>query len=280
MFKEERIITLKVLSALIAISALTASIIGIVYPDIYKPIVLFDAMSFIFIQDLISVAAAILLLIITLFGKKENMKLDIFRTALIGYMFYAYGMYVLGSLYNYLYLLYQAIFSLSIFYFINAFTGIEYERLEFRMPKSLRLIIAVFCAVTPVVFAPQWISLILEWTHNGLRPNGGNFNFFVSLPILGLCFIIPVFVLSSIFLFRKKILGVLLSGILLIKFITLFIAVSLGYLLQPLFQNNTKMDIFNAILYSVIVFVCMVLSIFYFINTKVIKTKIGIEKII
>ncbi len=272
MFKEERIIMLKVLAILIAVFAMIASITGIVYPDIYKPIVLFKAMSFIFIQDLISLIAAVLLLILTLAGKKENIKIGIFQTAIIGYMFYAYGMYVLGTLYNYFYISYQAIFSLSIFYFINAFTGIEYEKLDFGMLKSLRLIIAVFCAVTPVVFAPQWISLILQWAHNGLRPSGGNFNFFVSLPILDLCFIIPVFILSSIFLFQKKILGVILSGILLIKFITLFLAVSLGYLLQPLFQNDTKMDVFNALLYSIIAFACIVLGTFYFINMKVVKT--------
>ncbi len=44
MFKEEKIMTLQVLSALIAISALIASITGIIDPDIYKPIVLFKAM--------------------------------------------------------------------------------------------------------------------------------------------------------------------------------------------------------------------------------------------
>jgi hypothetical protein len=271
MFKKEKIKTLQVLSALIAISALIASIIGVAFPTIYKPIVLDKAIPLVFAQDLITIAAAVLLLIITFLGKKENIKLNIIQTAIIGYMFYAYGQYVLGDLYNYFYFLYQAIFSLSIFYFINAFSGIEYERLEFSMPKSLRLIITVFCAVGAAVFAPQWVILILKWVHNGLRPNEGNFIFLVAVVILDLCFLIPVSVTTSIFLFQKKILGVILSGILLLKIFILFISIVLGYLVQPIF-HNMKMNVVGAILYSGIAFACLVLSIFYFIHTKVIKT--------
>ncbi len=219
---------------------------------------------------MISFIAAVLLLI-TFLGKKENIKLNIVRTAIIGYLFYAYGEYVLGTLYNYFYFFYLAIFGLSVFYFINAFTGIEYEKLEFNIPKSLRIILAVFCAVIPVVFIPQWTSLILQYVHNGVRPDGGNFNFFVSLPILDLCFVIPVFAMSSIYLFQERILGVILGGILSIKGFTLMLSVALGYLLQPLFQN-TQMDAFNTILYSIVAVACLILGIFYFDRTEVIKT--------
>lgn len=270
MFKEDKIMTLQVLSALIAISALISSIAGIVFPDIYKIIVLDEKIPFVFAQDLISFAAAVLLLVITFLGKKENMKLDIIRIGIIGYLFYAYGPYVMGTLYNYFYFLYLSVFSLSIFYFINAFSGIEYERLEFSIPKSLRIIIAVCCAVMPVFFAPQWIIAILHYIQINSRPGGGGFAFNYYVYILDLCFVLPVCAAASVFLFQKKILGFLLGGVISIKGFTLMISVALGFFCQPLFHQN--MVVSNAILFSIISFAFLVLSIFYFIYTKEIKT--------
>jgi hypothetical protein len=269
MFKKEKIIILQVLAALIAISALIASIAGIVFPGIYKSIVLDKEMPFVFAQDFISFIAVLLLLLLAFFGKKQNIKLDIIRIGIVGYLFYVYGQYVMGTVYNYYYFLYLSVFGLSIFYFINAFTGIEYEKLEFSISKSLRIIIAVYCAVMPVFFAPQWIIEILHYIQNYSRPgkNGLTFNYYVY--ILDLCFVLPVCVVVTVFLFQKKILGILLGGILSIFGFVLMLWVALGFFCQPLFHRN--MDFGNATQFSIISFVFLVLSIFYFINTKIIK---------
>jgi hypothetical protein len=270
MFKKEKIMTLQVLATLIAISALIASVAGIVFPNIYKPIVADGEMPFVFAQDLISFIAAIVLLFITLFVKKESMKLDIIRLGLVGYLFYVYGQYVMGTVYNYYYFLYLFVFSLSIFYLINAFAGIEHERLEFIIPKSLRIIIALYCAAIPVFFTPQWIIELFHHIQNGSRPGaiGLTFNYYVY--ILDLCFILPVCVMASVFLFQKKNLGLLLGGLLSIFGFALMLWVALGFFCQPLF--HLKIDISGTVQFSIITFVFLVLSIFYFIYAEVIKT--------
>jgi hypothetical protein len=270
MFKKEKIMTLRVLAALIAVSALIASVAGIVFPDIYKPIVAEKEMPFVFAQDLISFIAAVLLLVVTFLVKKENIKLDIIRIGIIGYLFYVYGQYVMGTVYNYFYYLYLFVFGLSIFYLINAFTGIEYEKLEFSIPKSLRIIIAVYCAVITVFFAPQWIIEILHYILNGSRPGAGALTFNYYVYILDLCFVLPVATAASVFLFQKKILGFLLGGIMSIFGFALMLWVALGFFCQPLFHLN--MDVGDAVQFSIITIVFLVLSIFYFIYTKVIKT--------
>ncbi len=269
MFKEEKITTLKVLSISIAISALVASTTGIISPGIYKSIVSDKEMPFIFAQDLISFTAAILLLVITFFGKKENVKLNIIRIGMIGFLFYAYGPYVMGTLYNYFYFLYISVFGLSIFYFINAFTGIEYERFDFSIPNSLRIIIAIYCAIVAVFFAPQWIAAILNNIHTNLRPEVSGFAFSYYVYMLDLCFVLPVCALASVFLFQKKTLGVLLGGIISIKGFTLMLSVALGFICLPLFHQNS--DAGNVALFSILSFVFLVLSFFYFFYTKVKK---------
>jgi hypothetical protein len=270
MFKKEKIMTLQVLAALIAISALIASTAGIIFPDIYKNIVEDSAMPFVIAQDVVTFIAAASSLAIVFFGKRENIKLDILQIGIIGYLFYAYGPHVMGTLYNYFYFLYLSVFGLSIFYFISAFTGIEYERLEFSIPRSLRIIIAGYCAVMPVLFVPQWIVGIWQAIQANARPT--DFGIY-WVYILDLCFVLPVCAITSVFLFQKKTLGYLLGGILSIKGFTLMLSVALGNYFQPLFHQKMVVGgAGGAVLFSTVSFVFLVLSIFYFIYTKVIKT--------
>jgi hypothetical protein len=269
MYKKEKIKTLQVLAVLITISALVASITGIIFPDSYKPIVLDKEMPFVFAQDIISFIASVLLFI-TFLGKKRNVKLDMIRIGTIGYLFYVYGQYAMGTVYNYYYFLYLFIFGLSVFYFINAFVGIEYEKLEFTMPKSLRIVIAGYCAIMPVFFAPQWIIELWHYIQNYSRPGAGGLTFNYYVYILDLCFVLPVCAVASVFLSQKKIMGFLLGGILSIFGFALMLWVALGFFCQPLFHRN--MNVGWAATYSVITLVFLVLSIFYFIYTNIIKT--------
>ena len=271
MFKKEKIMILQILAVIIAISAFITSASGIIFQNIYKPIVSSKGMPFVYSQDLISVTAAILLLVITIFWKKENMKLDIFRIGIIGYLFYAYGQYVIGTMYNYFYLLYLSIFGFSIFYFIYAFTSIEYKKLEFKIPKSLQIITAIYCALIPVIFAPQWIFSIYQFIQINSRPGINDvFSYNYSVYILDLCFVLPVCVITSVLLFQKKISGLLLGGILQIKGFTLLSFVALGNLFRPLFLQN--IDIVNTVLYTIVSILCLILSILYFIYSEVKKT--------
>lgn len=269
MFKEESLKTLRVLTVLIALSILIASAAGILFPDIYKYVAEDSAMPFVVAQDVVTLITAILLLVIVLLGKRKNIKLDILQIGIIGYVFYAYGPYVMGTLYNYFYFLYLCAFGISIFYFIVAFANIEYKRLIFDIPNPLRLIIAVYCAVMPVLFAPQWIIGILQSIQMHARPT--DFGMY-WVYILDLCFVLPVCALAAVFLLQKKTLGYLLGGVLSIKGFTLMLSVALGNYFQPLFgQKMVVGGAGGAVLFSAVSLIFLVLSIFYFVYVKVIK---------
>jgi hypothetical protein len=270
MFKKEKIRILNILISLIVISALITSLSGIVFPDIYKSIVAEEEMTFVFAQDLISFIGAALMLIITFFMKKDNVKLDIIKIGIVGYLLYAYGQYVMGTVYNYFYFSYLFIFSLSIFYLINVFAAIECERFEFVVPKSLRIIIAIYCTAIVVFFAPQWIIEIFHHIQKGSRPgaDGLTFNYYVY--IIDLVFVLPIGAVASFSLFKKKNPGFILGGIYLIFGFVLMLWVALGFLCQPLFHLN--MDINGTAQFSIISFVFLVLCIFYFKYLEVRKT--------
>jgi hypothetical protein len=138
----------------------------------------------------------------------------------------------------------------------------------------LRIIIAIYCAVIPVYFVPQWIIEIFHYIKNYSRPgiDGLTFNYYVY--ILDLCFILPVSVLTSVYLFQKKTLGFLFGGIISIFGFALMLWVAIGFFCQPFFHIN--MDIVNAVIFSIITFIFLVLSILYFIYTKVTKREVNV----
>jgi hypothetical protein len=263
-FKEEKVATLRILAALIAISALAASLAGVIVPGLYRPIASDEVIPFTYGQDVISLIAAILLLATI---RSRTIKTNIVQIGVVGYLLYAYTPYVMGTLYNYFYFLYIAVLGLSIFYFIIAFVSIEYEQLEFAMPTFLRMTIAIFCVVIVVLFAPQWIVAIVKNVQTTTWPGKSGFHFIYYVYILDLCFVLPVCALTAIFLLQKKTLGFLLGGIIPMKGFTLMLSVASGLFCQPLFQQ--KMNVGDAAEFSILSLVFLLLVVFYLARTKV-----------
>jgi hypothetical protein len=263
-------IRLRVLEVLIAVAALVAAGAGIGSPAVYSAIVPEAKMPFVFTQDVITVAAALLLLVMTFSGSRGSMKRDIVRLGIIGYLFYAFGPYVMGTLYTSFYLLYMAVGSLTLFYFMVAFSGGTNKKLAFGMPQPLRLLIVVVCLAIPAFFTPQWIIAIVNNIRNNVRPETTGFALNYYVYILDLCFLLPVCVIAAVLLFRKNPLGFLLGGILPIKGFTLMLSVAAGFFCQPLFHQEMIVA-GGAVLFSVLTAAFLLLSIAYFVFTKIEK---------
>jgi hypothetical protein len=173
----------------------------------------------------------------------------------------------MGNLYNYFYFAYLCVFGLAIFYLIVALTGIEYEKLRFSMPDPLRIVIAAYCAAMPVLFAPQWIIGIVQGLQAHARPT--DFGMY-WIYVLDLCFVLPACAIAAVLLFRKKALGYLLGGILMIKGFALMLSVAMGNYLAPLFDQKMVLGgAGGALLFSAISLVFLVLSLLFFIYAKV-----------
>lgn len=263
MFNEQRVATLRILAALIAICAIAASLAGLIVPGLYRPMAPVEVTPFTYGQDIISLIAAAFLLGAI---KSKNIKSNIIQIGVVGYLFYAYAPYVMGTLYNYCYFIYIAVLGLSIFYFIIAFVSIEYEKLEFAMPTFLRVTIAVYCIVIVVLFAPQWIAAIVKNVQTATWPGKTGFDFFYYVYILDLSFVLPVCALTAIFLLQKTALGVLLGGVIPVKGFTLMLSVASGVFCQPLFQQELKVG--DAVEFSLLSLVFLILVVFYLALTK------------
>jgi len=202
-----------VLEGLIAAAALMASAAGVAVPDLYRSMVPRPVMPFVFGQDIVSLAAALALLAV---WRRRGDKAAVLRTGIVAYLFYAYGPLAMGTVYTVFYFAYLAVFGLAIFYFIAFFSGIAYDRLICVLPAALRAVVAVYCAAIAVYFAPQWVAAIVTNIQTQSGPAKAGFDFIYYVYVLDLCFVLPVCVLACVLLLRKKVLGAVLGGTLLV----------------------------------------------------------------
>jgi hypothetical protein len=255
--------TSRILSALIGVSALVTSGTGLAHPAIYAPIVASRDLPFVFSQDLAALGAALGVLLLSFVGGRRGVRISTLRAGIVGYLLYAYGQYVIGALYSRFYFAYQAIFGLSIFFFIDFFANLPPGEPSRSLPRPLRLATAVSCAAIAVLFAYQWIPGVWQTIQSQSRPEpDAVFSFNHADYDLDLCFFLPAFAWTSVLLFRQKALGVLLSGILQLMGFILMLEVALGFAFQPLFGH--RMAVADAMQFFVVSGALLTSMVFYF----------------
>lgn len=174
--------------AIAGLLALFAAVSGISRPAIYDGIVAPDIVPGAYSQDLISAATAITLLYLAFTRRADQAKWQIIALGLLGYLFYAYGVYVIERAYNGLYLIYMAIFALSFWAPVCAGTNLRTDNYRYSLPKKLRLVSASGALLQPLIFYPLWIAMLLP-----LMRTGKQIDSLYSIFILDLCFIMPAF---------------------------------------------------------------------------------------
>lgn len=217
---------------------LIASGVGILHIDIYKNVVSSELIPGALSQDLISFAVAVFALILTCVVKKHHIKIQIILFGLLGYLFYAYGIYVIERTYNMYYLIYMAIFALSFWAIIFGLADLKKEILKnVSLGKILRRISAAGALLQPIIFYPLWIGMLLP-----LMRTGSQIDSLYSIFILDLVFIMPAFAILAYYTLKNRGIGLLLlPGVYLFGF-TLIFSLALGEMLKPFFSMNMKID--------------------------------------
>lgn len=257
MLKEESKKPLTIITILLALLTLAASLTGILKNSIYKPFTPDKMMPGAMSQDIISLLAAILLLFCLTGLKRGSLRVLVFWAGLLGYLFYGYALYAFGGIYNILFLPYLAILSLSIFGLIIFFSSLQWNRLNIEIfHKIPRKTIAWFFLFISLMFAIQWFSMILVNIKSSTIDPG------TIIFVLDLTMVLPFLVITALGLFRRRPIFYLFAGVLLIKAGTLGLSVFIGQLLLPLF--NVPFEMFFTILFFVLTLGSFALTLFFF----------------
>lgn len=216
--------------AVTGVLTLTAAAAGLWNPGIYDRIVSEELIPGAYSQDLLSAAAALCLLYLAATARPDRLKAQIVALGLLGYLFYAYGIYVIERAYNGLYLVYMAVFTLAFWGLVSAGAHLRRHLPNPALPKTVRLVSASGAVLQPLIFYPLWTGMLLP-----LMRTGEQIDSLYSIFILDLCFIMPAFLILSVLAYRNHGTGLLLLPALYVLGFTLIFSLAVGELVKPLF---------------------------------------------
>ena len=205
--------------------------------EIYSRVITADILPAVVGQDLISLLASILIFLLLFRLKKEDIGKQTIILGLLGYLFYAYGIYVIERVYSIFYYLYLAIFSLSFWTIIYSLAQLPGETLSrVSLPRGMRQVSAGFSLFIALVFIGLWTSQLFP-----LIQQGQKIEFFYSIYILDLCFIMPAFLIVGFLLLQRKALGILLAPALFILGFTLIFSLAVSEVLKLYFKSEVEL---------------------------------------
>lgn len=255
--------TNKILWLSTAVLSLTAALIGVIYPAIYNEVVIDDIMPGVFGQDLLTILASVTILLLLIRLREENWIRQIVILGILGYLFYAFGIYVIERLYNLLYYLYLIIFTLSFWSIVYGSAVIHREALhEVSLSGLMRNLSGGFSLLVALVFNILWIAELLP-----LVQTGEKIEFYYSIFILDLCFIMPAFIILGVMTIKNRGLGLLLMPAIFILGFTLIFSLAVSETVRPLFDLTVSPgELISSLALSILF---LVLAVFHLRKLKI-----------
>ena len=210
-------------------------------------------------QDAATLLVGIPLLFIgLLLARKGSLRGELLLAGGLGYMLYTYTSYTFLSAYNEFFLVYVALFSLSLFAFILALSGMDTERVTRSVSGGMpRRGIAAFLLLIAAFLSLAWLGRIIPPLLTGQPPAGLEAYTTLVIQALDLGIIVPASVLTAVLLWKKKPWGYTLTSVLLVKALMMgaaLVAMILGMALAGVAVGLAEAVIFTGIALAALVF--------------------------
>ncbi len=154
------------------------------------------------------------------FAARGSLRGKLLLTGTIGYFLYTYMMMAFNTAYNPLFLVYVALFSLSLFAFVISMMSYDLKALpgcfSSRLPR--KAIAGVLIGVGSLLFI-AWLGRIVPPLVAGTLPELQNYTT-LGIQAMDLGIIVPTALLAGILLLRKSAWGYLLGSVAVLKFLT------------------------------------------------------------
>jgi len=215
-------------------------------------------------NDLVTLVLGLPLLAISFWlSSRGSLRGQLLLTGTLGFILYTYITMCFGAAYNSLFLVYVALFSLSLYAFILSMMSFDLETLPSHFSKKLpRGWIAGLLFFAAAFLAVAWLGRIAATFSSGAIPALENTtSMFIQAMDLGI--IVPMCVLAGILLLRRAPWGYLLASVGMMKFLTMGTAVSvmgLNMLRVGVPVNSAELVIFPTITLVNIVMVGILLK--------------------
>ena len=160
-------------------------------------------------------------------ARRGSLRGQLLLTGTLGFFLYTYMSMCFGAAYNQLFLVYVALFGLSLYAFILAMLSFDLATLPRQFSTRLpRRWIAGVLIVTGLFLALAWLGRIAGTLTGDQAPPLENVTS-LFIQAMDLVLIVPLCLLAAILLLRRSAWGYLLAAVALMKFITMGTAVAL-----------------------------------------------------
>lgn len=264
--------TLIVLVAVIGVLALFAAAAGVSWPGNEEPfqfttlrgetvtihgkgLYRFDTESGaaqVMAGDVVTLCLGIpLLLVSVLLYRRGSLRGALLLAGTLGYFLYTYASISFMATFNPLFLVYVALFSLSLFAFVLSLMSIRVDELPGRFSERLprRAISGLLFAIGGFLLL-AWLGRILPALLNGTPPFGLESYATLVIQVLDLGLIVPLAFVSGVLLLKQRPYGYLLAAVALTKGFTMGTAVAamaFGQVLAGVPVSPAELAIFPAL---------------------------------
>ncbi|HMO59746.1 MAG TPA: hypothetical protein PKA05_14450 [Roseiflexaceae bacterium] len=179
-------------------------------------------------NDLVTLVLGLPLLVISAWlTLRGSLRGRLLLTGTLGFILYTYASMCFGTHYNALFIIYVALFGLSLFAFILSMMAFDVQTLPAHFADTLpRNWIAGLLFVTAAFLSLAWLGRIAaSFTAGAVTALENTTSMFIQA--LDLAIIMPLCVIAGVLLLRRNAWGYLLASVGLLKFLTMGSAVSL-----------------------------------------------------
>jgi len=217
-------------------------------------------------QDVVTLIVAVPLL---LFAVRVTQRSDVHGSLLwvgtLGYTLYVYLIYAYGGLYSFCFPLYVATLGLCLFSIIGLLNGLDADAIHRQLSPSgsptltSRRVIAGYLVGTAALLAVIWSGAIASAIATAVPADG------TLIYVTDLAFVLPVFALAGIWYWQRRPWGTVLSGIMLVKAVTLGLSIVAGQLIAV--NRGVGGEPFLAAFFGVFTLVGLATTVLYLRNT-------------
>jgi hypothetical protein len=211
-------------------------------------------------QDVVTLVLAVPLLALALVLYRRNSLRGKFLLAgTLAYFLYTYTVMSLGAAFNALFLVYVALFSLSLYAFIMAMLSVDLSTLPGAFGDRLpRKTIAGFLFLSAAFLILAWLGRIVPAQLNGTTPIGLSTSTTLFIQAMDLGVVVPMMILAAVQLLQRRQFGYLLTSVAILKFVTMGLALDAMILGQYL--AGVPMSVAEIVIFPIISVVAIVMA--------------------
>ncbi len=205
-------------SITIAILAIIATLSGLFWKSLYKN----DTISItaqMMGQDLITLMIGVPILLLSLYLiYKDSIRGKLLWMGTLFYFLYTYASMSFLTSYNQLFLVYVAIFSISLYTFVYGLLSIDAETIKDSFSSGITIKIAgIFTIFMAAMLSLMWLSMIIQSIISGIAPASLENYTTLGIQALDLGVLTPAAIIAGALILKGKSWGYALMSIMIVK---------------------------------------------------------------